>query len=261
MVARQGDHWETTQETAWAIMALTDWMVNTGELNGNYDYSFILNGDQLATGTVTPDTVRDGQVLKIQVKDLLKDQINRLTFVRSEGEGVLYYTAHLNLRLWAAEAKPIDRGVNVTREYFLNNDPAEPTTQAQVGDVITVRVTMTLPQDIYYFVLEDPLPAGTEPVDTSLLTTSQLDQAPVLQSTYNPYWCWGWWYFDHTEMRDEQVNLYADYLPRGTYVYTYQVRASFPGEFQTMPSHAYAFYFPEVFGRGAGELFTVTAGD
>jgi len=23
------------------------------------------------------------------------------------------------------------------------------------------------------------------------------------------------WYFDHTEMRDEQVNLYADYLPRG----------------------------------------------
>ena len=59
-------------------------------------------------------------------------------------------------------------------------------------------------------------------------------------------------------MRDEQVNLYADFLPRGTYVYTYQVRASFPGEFQTMPSHAYAFYFPEVFGRGAGTLFTVT---
>jgi len=47
-------------------MALTDWMVATGELNGNYDYSFVLNGDQLTTGTVTPDTVRDGQVLKIQ---------------------------------------------------------------------------------------------------------------------------------------------------------------------------------------------------
>jgi uncharacterized protein YfaS (alpha-2-macroglobulin family) len=261
MVARQGDHWETTQETAWAVMALTDWMVATGELNGNYDYSFVLNGDQLTTGTVTPDTVRDGQVLQIQVKDLLKDQINRLTFVRSEGEGVLYYTAHLNLRLWAAEAKPIDRGVNVTREYFLNNDPEEPTAQAKVGDVITVRVTMTLPQDIYYFVLEDPLPAGTEPVDTSLLTTSQLDQPPVLQSTYSPYWWWGWWYFDHTEMRDEQVNLFADFLPRGTYVYTYQIRASFPGEFQTMPSHAYSFYFPEVFGRGAGQLFTVTEGD
>jgi hypothetical protein len=37
-------------------------------------------------------------------------------------------------------------------------------------------------------------------------------------------------------MRDEQVNLYADWLPRGTYVYTYQVRATVPGEFQTMPT-------------------------
>jgi len=58
-------------------------------------------------------------------------------------------------------------------------------------------------------------------------------------------------------MRDEQVNLYADFLPRGTYVYTYQIRASLAGEFQTMPAHAYAFYFPEVFGRTAGTLFTV----
>jgi uncharacterized protein YfaS (alpha-2-macroglobulin family) len=117
---------------------------------------------------------------------------------------------------------------------------------------------MTLPQDIYYFVLEDPIPAGTEPVDTSLLTTSQENQGPVLYPTYNPYWYWGWWYWDHTEMRDEQVNLYADFLPRGTYVYSYEVRATVPGEFQTMPSHAYAFYFPEVFGRGAGTLFTIT---
>jgi uncharacterized protein YfaS (alpha-2-macroglobulin family) len=124
--------------------------------------------------------------------------------------------------------------------------------------VITVRVTLTLPQDIYYFVLEDPIPAGTEGVDTSLLTTSSLMEPPTIKPTYDPWWYWGWWYWDHTEMRDEQVNLYADFLPDGTYVYTYQVRATIPGEFQTMPSHAYAFYFPEVFGRGAGTLFTIT---
>jgi hypothetical protein len=140
----------------------------------------------------------------------------------------------------------------------VGDDPNQPVTAAAMGDVITVRVTMTLPQDIYYFVLEDPVPAGTEPIDTSLLTTSQISEPPTLRPTYDPYWYWGWWYFDHTEMRDEQVNLYADFLPRGTYVYTYQIRATVPGEFQTMPSHAYAFYFPEVFGRGAGTLFTVT---
>ncbi len=257
MVARQGDHWTTTQETAWAVMALTDWMVASGELRGNYDYALVLNGEELTEGAVTPDTVREGEVLEVAVKDLLLDEANRLTFVRGEGEGVLYYTAHLNLRLWASEARPISRGITVQREYYLADNPDLPISQAKVGDVLTVRVTMTLPQDIYYFVLEDPIPAGTEPVDTSLLTTSRATEAPDIRPAYNPYWYWGWWLFDHTEMRDEQVNLYADFLPDGTYVYTYQVRASIPGEFQTMPSHAYAFYFPEVFGRGAGTLFTV----
>jgi uncharacterized protein YfaS (alpha-2-macroglobulin family) len=261
MVARQGDHWATTQETAWAVMALTDWMVASRELRGNYTYSLALNGAGLAEGTVTPQTVRDGQVLRVAVRDLLRDEINRLTVSRSAGEGALYYTAHLKTRLWAAEAKPISRGVTVSREYFRADDPDTPVTSARVGEVITVRVTITLPQEIYYFVLEDPIPAGTEPVDTSLLTTSQLDQPPTIQPLHDPYWYWGWWLFDRSELRDEQLNLYADFLPAGTYVYTYQVRASVPGEFQTMPSHAYAFYFPEVFGRGAGTLFTVTAAE
>src|SRR5262249_13866097 len=39
MVARKGDAWETTQETAWAVMSLTDWMTLTGELQPNYSYS------------------------------------------------------------------------------------------------------------------------------------------------------------------------------------------------------------------------------
>jgi hypothetical protein len=268
MVARQGDHWETTQETAWAVMSLTDWMVTTGELQGNYEYSTTFNEDTLTREDVTPETVREGQVLRVAVSDILQEELNRLVIARGEGEGVLYYTAHLNLRLLASEVDAIDRGIKVSREYFLEDAPETPVTAAEIGDVITVRLTLNLSQDIHYFVLEDPLPAGTESVNTALLTTSQISEPPVLSrqnrgrfyDLYNPYWYWGWWWFDHTELRDEQTNLYADFLPRGTYVYTYQIRASVPGEFQTMPSHAYAFYFPEVFGRTGGTLFTVTQG-
>lgn len=260
MVARRGDHWETTQETAWAVMALTDWMVSTGELQGNYEYNVALNRDGLANVTVTPDTVREGQELRIAVGDLLTDELNRLVFARGEGQGVLYYTAHLDLRLDASEVGAINRGISVQREYFLDGDPDTPITSANVGDIINVRLTLTLPQDIYFFVLEDPIPAGTEAVDTSLLTTSTQASGPNLQPQNGLpwWWFWGWWWFDRTELRDEQANLYADFLPDGTYVYTYQIRASVPGEFQTMPSEAYAFYFPEVFGRTAGELFTIT---
>jgi alpha-2-macroglobulin len=256
MVARRGDHWVTTQETTWAVMALTDWMTATNELNGNYDYTLVLNSDEQTAGQVTPDSVRTGQQLTFEVAELLQDEINRLTVIRSEGEGALYYTAHLKLRLDANEVEAIDRGVGITREYFMD-DQETPVTEAQMGDILTVRLTMTLSDSIYFFVLEDPLPAGMEALDTSLLTTTQAVPGPQLRPTHNPYYYWRWWYWDHTEIRDESVNLYADYLPAGTYVYSYQVRATTPGIFQTMPSHGYAFYFPEVFGRSDGELFTI----
>jgi uncharacterized protein YfaS (alpha-2-macroglobulin family) len=114
-----------------------------------------------------------------------------------------------------------------------------------------------------YFVLEDPFPAGTEGIDTSLLNTSVTASGPDLNRVPGGdyYWYWGWWYIDQTEIRDQQVNLYAAYLPRGTYTFTYQLRATVPGQFQTMPAHAYPFYFPDVFGRSEGILFTITEGE
>ena len=57
MVARKDGIWETTQETAWALIALTDWMVVTGELQRAYDYDVWLNDSSLAEGSVTPDTI------------------------------------------------------------------------------------------------------------------------------------------------------------------------------------------------------------
>ena len=50
MIARKADVWETTQETAWAVMSLTDWMVTTGELNPNYSYTASLNGNHADAG-------------------------------------------------------------------------------------------------------------------------------------------------------------------------------------------------------------------
>ncbi|HQJ10452.1 MAG TPA: hypothetical protein PLQ85_10880, partial [Anaerolineae bacterium] len=62
----------------------------------------------------------------------------------------------------------------------------------------------------------------------------------------------------YTEMRDEKVTLFATYLPRGTYEYTYIMRAGVAGEFRAMPAVAYQMYFPDVFGRSDGGVFTIT---
>jgi hypothetical protein len=62
-------------------------------------------------------------------------------------------------------------------------------------------------------------------------------------------------------MRDDKVVLFADYLPAGTYEYTYTFRATHPGEYQVIPTTAREFYFPEVFGRGSGRLLTIEPGE
>ena len=70
----------------------------------------------------------------------------------------------------------------------------------------------------------------------------------------------GWWWRwtpSHSEFRDEKVVLFADYLAAGTYEYTYLMRASLPGQFQTLPATAYEMYFPETGGRSAGEMFEI----
>jgi hypothetical protein len=149
--------------------------------------------------------------------------------------------------------------VGVRREYGLVDTATlsptgELTTQARLGELVQVRLTLTVPEDMPYFMVEDMLPAGIEALDTSLKTTSAAADAPELaEAGERP----PWWHFGRTEIRDNRVALFATDLPRGTYVYTYLARATTLGSFQALPATAMRTYAPEVFGRSAGTLFTV----
>jgi len=266
MVARREGVWETTQETAWALIALTDWMVVTGELEGEYDYGLWLNDETLIEGSVTPDNVDEPVKLRIDVAQLVADASNRLTVGRGAGKGRLYYTAHLEVYLPVEESDQLNRGIIVARQY---SDPecsegirCPDVSQANAGDVVQVRLTIVAPHDLYYVVVEDPLPAGAEAIDTSLATTSLLEQEPGLSREAGDesscdfcYWQWDW--YSRSEMRDDKVVLFTDYLPAGTYEYVYTFRAVLPGEYRAIPTTAREFYFPEVFGRSDGRLFTI----
>ena len=267
MVARRDGIWETTQETAWALIALTDWMVATGELRGSFALSASLNRDLLHEGRATPETIRESTLLTVRAAEMLTDEMNRLTISRGPGEGRLYYSAHLSVHLPVEDVEPLDRGIIVYRQY-LPADDASSTADvgtAQIGESIRVRLTIIAPHDLYYAVVEDPIPAGCEAIDTSLDTASLFDEDPGLfretESSWRSFYWWWWRWYSRTEMRDEKVVLFADYLSAGTYTYEYSLRAVQPGEYRVLPTSAYEFYFPEVFGRSDGRLFTVLEAD
>ena len=269
-IRENGGHWETTQETAWAIIGLTDWMVTTGELEGEYVWAVTLNGAGLGDGTVGANNIDQTTKLQVEVGDLLADTVNRLAFDRdplgsdvSGSPGNLYYAAYLTYFKPVEEVKALDRGVIVSRQYRLADEvDGKAISEATVGDVIEVKLTLVAPNDLHYVVVEDFFPAGAEAIDTSLATTSVVGEPPELSRTdrSNPWGRrgYGWWYFSHAELRDEKAVLFATFLPKGTYEYTYQIRASLPGEYRVIPTHAEEMYFPEVFGRGDGGLFKIS---
>ncbi|HIQ05385.1 MAG TPA: hypothetical protein EYH31_06770 [Anaerolineae bacterium] len=265
MVTRKDGRWESTQETAWALIALTDWMVATGELNADYSFRVSVNSQELGVGSVDRSNVDQPVELHKAVRDLLLDQANALVLERfaeegQSGSGRLYYTAHLKYYLPADKVEPRSRGIVVSRQYVLADNPDVPISQAKVGDVIQVKLTIIAPHSLHYLVVEDPLPAGAEAIDVSLRTTSAQYQAPQIkrEGEEEPYyWWWRWWIPTHTELRDEKVVLFATWLRAGTYEYTYLMRANVPGRFLTLPTTAYEMYFPEVWGRSSGGAFTI----
>lgn len=255
MAARRAGHWETTQETAWALIALSDWMAASGELEADYRWALTFNGQPTADGVADESTLRQTTEIDIDISQLLRDEVNRLTITREAGPGRLYYATHLVAYLPVEEVLPLSRGIIVNRRYL--DEQGSPVTQGRVGDTLTVELTIIAPNDLYYVVVEDPYPAGAEAVDTGLLTESVLGERPILRPDDPLAQGWGWWWFSETDLRDEKAVLFADYLPAGTYQHTYQIRLGLPGAYRVIPPVAQEFYMPEVYGRGAGTLFTI----
>ncbi|MCW5851344.1 MAG: Ig-like domain-containing protein [Anaerolineae bacterium] len=275
MSARGGNSaWRSTQETAWAILALTEYLTARGETGAAYSYSVNLNGKDLKTGQVTAANMAEGVRVSEDLKNLVTNAGNNLT-ISKQGQGTLYYTAHLTYYPSAEQIQALDRGIIVGRQY-LAVDPltlqptGQPAQSVRVGDYVQIRVTLIAPTTLHYVVVEDPLPAGFEAVDVSLKTASQAASGPSLVKGPGPStppqpaglttfpWDRPYWnVWSHSEVRDAKVAVFASELSAGVYEYTYLARASAAGQFKALPTTAYEMYFPDVFGRSAGALFAI----
>ncbi len=257
MTVREQGHWSTTQENAWAIISLTDWMSYTNELKGDYTWTTTLNGEELGSGTVTPGEIDEPVQLQTAIADLLRDEANRLLFERSNDSGVLYYTTYLRYFLDASAIDSRDNGVIIDRRF--ETPDGNVSSSANVGDIVTITVSIIAQTDMYQLLVETPIPAGMEPLDPGLATTTNQAASPQMSSMDNSssnQW-WQMWNPTHTDFRDDKVVLFSSYMPAGTYEYSFTARASLPGEFRVLPAHAEMMYFPEVWGRSSGDLFSV----
>jgi uncharacterized protein YfaS (alpha-2-macroglobulin family) len=251
MEQRDTGIWSTTQENAWSIISLTDWMVASGELEADYDWKVELNGSEMGSGSFDESSLRDTVELRTAVADMLRDEANALLFSRSDDPGRMYYTTHLEYFMDALAVEPQDRGIVVDRNFYVDGKPVG---SAQVGDVISVTVTVVAPTNLHHLYVDVAIPAGTELIDPNLGTSQQYDEYGNLITSSST----DTWWPTYRDYRDDRVAFFDTELAAGTYQLHFLLRATLPGEFRVLPAHAELMYFPEVWGRSSGAVFTVS---
>jgi uncharacterized protein YfaS (alpha-2-macroglobulin family) len=253
--------WASTYDTSWTLMALAEVMQGTGELSGEFEFSAALNETPLVAGEASGSSQLSPVEAKVPISSMYPDGPNSLLFQRGEGMGRLYYNTHLNVFQPVEQVAPLYKGINISRAYFSSDvecleEVCPSIGQARSGELVTVRLTLTIPETSYYLMVEDYFPAGAEVVDISLNTTQQSAEPQYNQQV--PFdQGWGWWYFGDPQVYDERISWAVEKLPPGTYELTYQFVPVHQGEYRVIPARAYQSYFPEVQGNSAGDLFEI----
>ncbi len=255
-----GDWW-SAYETGWSILALNEVLKNTAEFTSGYAFSSSVNGTELISGEAEGSSQLEAGYASLPVEDLYPEEPNALVINRSEGNGNLYYKAHLQVYRSAEDVQPYGRGLSLSRVYADLTGPENVrfTQEGKTGQLIQVQLTLVLEHDSYYLMVEDHIPAGAEILDTRLKTSRQdLEQYQAAAPFKDG---WGWWYFNIPRVFDDRITWAANFLPAGTYQLTYLISLAHPGEYQVLPARACQVYFPEIQAISAGEKFVIESGE
>ena len=266
--AAQTERWNT-QDYGWAVLALADYQRRRENLAAA-GVQVRIRRQNLLRGQLAGGLARD---TTLSLDDLVTVE-NGTRTVRLELSGdantPFYWYATVREAPRDLQTTVVDRGMQVER-WYERVDDGRPTVEVNEGDVVRVRLRITVPAERHFVILDDPLPAGLEAVDLSLRTLGGLsafvetDPYTFQETQYDAGWYYGAWDsgfwspFDHKEMRDDRVVYSATVLWPGTYTATYLARATTPGTFIAPPVHAEEMYNPGVNARTAATRFTVHA--
>ena len=243
---RQGKSWGTTQETSFALLALTDYLLVNQERAADYEYEVLANDTPLHRGSFDELSAL-GHTVSITMADLQPGE-NRIRVVK-DGEGPLY------VRLTGYVYQDVDAmaaagEIGVEREYLnaATGKPLDSGEPAKVGDLVRVKVSVDIPEESWYFIVEDHLPAGLEGLNERLATTSY-----AAREYGDEEFSWQNNGYNRKDVLDDRVAFFITQLTPGTHTYTYLARVTHAGTFYARPAQAYLMYAPEVWGRSESD--------
>ncbi len=238
---KQTNRWKTTKATSDAVYALllqgSDWLSIT-------DMVDIVLGDQ----TIDPNTIENVKAeagtgyFKTSWQGNEVQQNMATAKITKKGKGIawgaLYWQYFEDLDKITSAKTPL----TLKKKLFLkkNTDTGEEITEItdkttlQLGDLIRVRIELTSDRAMQFVHMKDMRAAGLEPID--------------VLSQYN--WQDGLGYYQST--KDAATNFFFDYLPKGVFVFEYDLRVNNKGEFSNGITTVQSMYAPEFSSHSEG---------
>ncbi|CAG0930333.1 hypothetical protein TFLX_01664 [Thermoflexales bacterium] len=251
MARRRPTGWGTTQETAYAVIALTDYLRVESELNSSSTYRVYVNDQLIQKGALSAGKLQ--QTIRLPATQL-RDGVNRVRLERERATGRIYYKI-TQQALIAGSTDRLAGPIQVVRRY-LDPQSNHPVEDVQLGEVVKVEVKVTLPDDGWYVAIEDLLPGGLEGVNERLNTTSFAAKQPSYGEARDAFFYQEYGY-NNKEIHDDRVVFFVTQLGKGTHTFTYLARATQTGVFSALPAQVYLMYAPEQWGRSASGTITV----
>jgi uncharacterized protein YfaS (alpha-2-macroglobulin family) len=237
----------TTQESFYAFYALNDYYLKAESVPADFRATISLAGKPLIEAAFrAADREPKVALVNLSGLDLTRGRVLDLTAEKT-GDGTLFYGTRLTYTP-RARLGPRDEGMAVTKSYA--SQDGRPLAAVAPGSLVVVTLELAVPQETLFVVVDDPLPAGLEAVNPAFLTENEeaLRKLEAMSSAASTPW---WEGFNHIEMRDDRVLLFADSLRPGIHVHRYLARALSFGVFGQPGTKAEQMYAPEVFGRSA----------
>lgn len=251
MAQRRSEGWGSTNETSFAILGLTDHLLAAAfsEAAATTGYTLSVNGAVVDEGVLG----RNAPAVTVRIpQEQLAAGSNEIV-IAQDGERPLYYT--INSRSYLAQAEiEAAGGVKVKREY-LDPQSREPLESIIPGQLVLVRLTVDLPEDGSYMIVEDKLPAGLEALNEGLNITSRIaDDFWMHTEDKYAYRNLG---YNYKEIWGDRVSFFITEMEEGEHTFKYMTRATMPGQFTAMPAEVVGMYNPALWGRSASDLLVV----
>lgn len=243
---KQTQDWKTTKATAEACYAL---LMRGSDLLASTTPVSIVVGKQRIDPATRPDMKTEAGTGYFKTSWTAGEIHGDMGKIRVEktDDGVAWGAAYWQYFEQLDKITPAATPLSLKKQLFLSRNGAsgpvlsaiDSKSKIQRGDLITVRLEVRVDRDMEYVHIKDMRASGFEPIST--LSTYRYQD--------------GLHYYESP--RDMATNFFIGYLPKGTYVFEYSLRASQRGDFSNGITTMQCMYAPEFSSHSSGIRVTI----